>query len=39
MLMKDFIMDELKTVVFEMAANKVAGPDGFNAEFYQKKWE
>jgi hypothetical protein len=22
-----------------MAANKAAGPDGFNAEFYQKNWE
>jgi hypothetical protein len=25
--------------VFEMAANKVARPNGFNAEFYQKNWE
>jgi hypothetical protein len=30
-------MDKLKAVVFEMATNKVAGPDGFNAEFYKKK--
>jgi hypothetical protein len=32
-------MEELKTTVFEMAANKAAGPDGFNAECYQKNWE
>jgi hypothetical protein len=25
--------------VFEMAANKAASPDCFNAEFYQKNWE
>jgi hypothetical protein len=32
-------MEEFKTAVFEMAANKAAEPDGFNAEFYQKNWE
>jgi hypothetical protein len=39
LLMKEFTMEELKTDVFEMAANKVARPNGFNAEFYQKNWE
>jgi hypothetical protein len=39
LLMKDCTMEELKIVVFEMASNKAAGSDGFNAEFYQKKWE
>jgi hypothetical protein len=38
-LLKEFTMEELKKAVFEMAANKAAGPDGFNAEFYQKNWE
>jgi hypothetical protein len=33
-LLKEFTMQELK-----MAANKAAGLDGFNAEFYQKNWE
>jgi hypothetical protein len=33
MLRKYFTMDELKDVVFEMAANKAVGPDGFNADF------
>jgi hypothetical protein len=39
LLLKEFTMEELKKAVFEMAANKAAGPDGFNAEFYQKNWE
>jgi hypothetical protein len=34
-----FTLDELKEVVFGMEPNKAAGPDGFNAEFYQKFWE
>jgi hypothetical protein len=33
------ILVELKNVVFEMEANKAAGPDGFNAEFYRKNWD
>jgi hypothetical protein len=37
--MKDFNMEDLQTAVFEMSANKAAGPDGFDAEFYQKSWE
>jgi hypothetical protein len=36
MLREDFTMDELKAVVFEMAANKAASPYGFNAEFIKK---
>jgi hypothetical protein len=36
LLMKEFTMEDLKTIVFEMAVNKAAGRDGFNAEFYQK---
>jgi hypothetical protein len=29
-------MEELKTAVFEMAANKAAGPDGFNTILPEK---
>jgi hypothetical protein len=39
LLKKDFTLEELKFVVFEMASNKAAGPDEFNAKFYQKSWE
>jgi hypothetical protein len=35
-LKKDFTLEKLKVAMFEMVANKVAGRDGFNAEFYQK---
>ena len=31
-------MEELKAAVFGMERNKAAGPDGFNADFYQKFW-
>jgi hypothetical protein len=35
-MMGAFSMDEIKTVVFGMALNKSAGPNGFPIEFYQK---
>ena len=38
-LVKPFTMEELKNAVFGMATNKAAGPDGFNADFYQKNWD
>jgi hypothetical protein len=38
-LSSPFTLDELKEDVFGMEPNKAAGPDGFNAEFYQKFWE
>jgi hypothetical protein len=31
-----FTLEEIKETVFDMEPNKAAGPDGFNAEFYQK---
>ena len=37
-LCKDFCMEELRNAVFGMEKNKAAGPDGFNADFYQKFW-
>jgi type III secretory pathway component EscR len=36
LLLKAFTMEELKKAIFEMSPNKAAGPDGFNAEFFQK---
>jgi hypothetical protein len=36
-LLEQFSPEEIKEVVFGMEPNKAAGPDGFNAEFYQKK--
>jgi hypothetical protein len=35
-LLKQFSLEEIKEAVFGMEPNKAAGPDGFNAEFYQK---
>ena len=39
LLVQDFCRVELKDDVFNMAANKSAGSDGFTVEFYQKNWE
>jgi hypothetical protein len=36
-LLEQFSLEEIKEAVFGMEPNKAAGPDGFNAEFYQKK--
>jgi hypothetical protein len=36
LFLKTFTMEELKRAVFQMAPNKAAGPNGFNAELYQK---
>jgi hypothetical protein len=38
-LIRRFNLEELKEAVEGMAKNKAAGPDGFNAEFYQKNWD
>ncbi|KAL0329011.1 UNVERIFIED_CONTAM: hypothetical protein Sradi_4887800 [Sesamum radiatum] len=32
-------IDEVKNVVFDLDLDSVAGPDGFNALFYQKCWD
>jgi hypothetical protein len=37
-LTKKFTLQEIKEAVFAMEPNKAAGPDGFNAEFYQAFW-
>lgn len=37
-LTRKFSQEELKEAVFGMEANKVAGPHGFNIEFYQHFW-
>jgi hypothetical protein len=34
-LSSPFSLEEVKEAVFGMEPNKAAGPDGFNAEFYQ----
>ena len=38
MLVRPFDIKELELAVFGMATNKAPGPDGFNADFYQKNW-
>jgi hypothetical protein len=38
-LTKPFTLDEIKIAVFGMEPNKAAGPDGFNAEFFQVFWD
>ncbi|KAL0367744.1 UNVERIFIED_CONTAM: hypothetical protein Sradi_3664500 [Sesamum radiatum] len=38
-LYKETSIDEMSKVVFDMAAESTAGPDGFNASFYQRCWE
>ena len=38
-LTKEFDLEEIKEVVFDLKHNKAAGPDGFPAEFYQKFWD
>jgi hypothetical protein len=38
-LLEQFSLEEIKEAVFGMEPNKAAGPDGFNADFYQKNWE
>jgi hypothetical protein len=38
-LSSPFTLEELKEAVFGMEPNKAAGPDGFNAEFYQRFWD
>jgi hypothetical protein len=37
-LTKKITLQEIKEAVFAMEQNKAAGPDGFNAEFYQAFW-
>jgi hypothetical protein len=37
-LIKPFEEVEIKTALFQMEKNKVAGPDGFPIEFYQQCW-
>jgi hypothetical protein len=34
-----FSEEEVKVAIFQMEHNKVPGPDGFPAEFYQKFWD
>ena len=35
---REFTLEEIKKVVFEMKTNKAPGPDGLPIEFYQKYW-
>lgn len=38
MLMKPFDHEEVRVVVFQMGPIKAPGPDGMNANFFQKHW-
>lgn len=38
-LCREPTMEEVKTTVFGLNSDSVAGPDGFNAHFYQTCWE
>ena len=35
---KEVSVEEIKNVLFAMAANKSPGPDGFTCEFYKSTW-
>lgn len=39
LLDREYTLEEIKTVVFQMKHNKAPGPDGFPAEFYQHFWD
>lgn len=34
-----FVMEEIKTVVFQLGGDKVPGPDSFSLSFYQTFWD
>lgn len=38
MLRKDFTQEEVRTAMFQMSPSKAPGPDGMNANFFQKHW-
>jgi hypothetical protein len=38
MLVSEFSEKEIREAIFQMKHNKVSGPDGFPAEFYQVFW-
>jgi Mg/Co/Ni transporter MgtE len=38
-LIKPFSLEEIKEIIDDLKHDKVAGPDGFPAEFYQKFWD
>ena len=37
-LVERFTEEEVRTTIFQMEHNKVPGPDGFPAKFYQAFW-
>ena len=37
-LSRDYTVEEIKAVLFQMGPIKALGPDGMNALFYQKFW-
>lgn len=38
-LIKDFSLEEIKDVVFDMKTNSAPGPNGFGVIFFRKYWE
>lgn len=38
-LIRKVTTEEIKEALFQMNSDKVLGPDGFNAGFFQKNWD